>query len=82
MFLRLWGLTFDVCNVSHGNILPVFNEPIHPLLESWESLDISRLQYESSVKGHETNHGSDRKLLRMTETPLDGVVVESIFVVP
>jgi hypothetical protein len=79
---RLEQLTFDVCDITHRDILPVLNEPVHPFLESGESLDISRFQYEGSVEGHETDHGSYRELLGMTETPLDGIVVETIFVVP
>lgn len=75
-------MTFDVCDISHRDILPVLNEPVHPLLKSRESFDISRFQDEGSVKGHETDHRSDRELLRVTEAPLDGIVVESVFIVP
>ena len=75
-------LAFDVGNVSARDISSVLDEPVHSLLEARELLDNGRLQNQGGVERHETDHGSDRNLLSVSEAPSDSIVVEAVFFVP
>lgn len=80
--VKFRGHTLDVGNVPRRDIRPVFNKPVHPLFESWESLNVSWLENQRRVKRHETNKRPDWQLLRVTVTPLNGIVVEAVLLVP
>lgn len=72
----------DVGNVSLRNLGPVLDEPVHSLLETGESFDDVGFQCQGGVQGYETDHGPNRELLRVTSAPCDGVIVESVLLVP
>lgn len=80
--LMVHVLTSDVGNVSGRDILPVFDKPVHSLFETRESLDVSWLEDEGGVKRHETDERPDRQLLRVTEAPLNGIIVEPVLFIP
>lgn len=72
----------DAGNVSSRNVGSVLDEPVHSFLEAGESLDHLGLERERSVERDESDHGSNRDLLRVAGAPGDGVVVEPVLLVP
>jgi hypothetical protein len=59
-----------------------------PLARTGQTRNVARrdvravLDDQSRVERNEADHGADWKLLRVTKAPLDGVVVEPVFLVP
>jgi hypothetical protein len=72
---------FHVGHIPTGNFRPIFEEPVHSLLKSWETVYKGGFKGKSRVKRNEPNEAANRQLHAMI-APLNRVVVHSVLLVP